>query len=165
MRIFCTQKNLFQELQLDQIMFLPNFSTATLKNNIKSEKMCQGFLFLILDLEKIIFLCFMCHAQKSSLTLFDQFELTRHLYGNPGHVFVQRLYFSACGKFQRIQKRFTKVGAKDKTLIRISVLQHIHHENRSISSAFNARRKQIISKTPKVTPVNINKTNEPIVLL
>ena len=53
----------------------------------------------------------------------------------------------------------------DKTLIRISVLQHIHHENRPISSAFNARRKQIISKTPKVTPVNINKTNEPIVLL
>ena len=53
---------------------------------------------------------------------------------------------------------------KDKTLIRISVLQHIHHENRPISSAFNARRKQIISKTPKVTPVNINKTNELIVL-
>ena len=30
---------------------------------------------------------------------------------------------------------------KDKTLIRISVLQHIHHENRPISSAFNPRRK------------------------
>ena len=30
---------------------------------------------------------------------------------------------------------------KDKTLVRISVLQHIHHENRPISSAFNARRK------------------------
>ena len=30
---------------------------------------------------------------------------------------------------------------KDKTFIRISVLQHIHHENRPISSAFNPRRK------------------------
>ena len=30
---------------------------------------------------------------------------------------------------------------KDKTLIRISVLQHIHHKTRPISSAFNARRK------------------------
>ena len=54
---------------------------------------------------------------------------------------------------------------KDKTLIRISVLQHIHHENRPISSAFNARQKQITTKTQKVTPVNINKTNELIVIL
>ena len=30
---------------------------------------------------------------------------------------------------------------KDKTLGRISVLQHIHDENLPISSAFNARRK------------------------
>ena len=30
---------------------------------------------------------------------------------------------------------------KDKTLIPISVLQHIHHENRPIFSAFKARRK------------------------
>ena len=30
---------------------------------------------------------------------------------------------------------------KDKTLVSISVLQHIHHENRPISSAFKARRK------------------------
>ena len=40
---------------------------------------------------------------------------------------------------------------KNKTLVRISILQHIQHENRPISSAFNARRKQHISKTPKVT--------------
>ena len=46
---------------------------------------------------------------------------------------------------------------KDKTLGRISVLQHIHHENRPISTAFNARR--------KITPVNINKTNQLIALL
>ena len=44
---------------------------------------------------------------------------------------------------------------KDKTLVRISFSQHIHHENRSISSAFNARGKKIISKFPKVTPLNI----------
>ena len=54
---------------------------------------------------------------------------------------------------------------RDKTLVRISFLQHIHHENRSISSTFNAKRNKIISKTSKVTPVNINKTNELIVLL
>ena len=54
---------------------------------------------------------------------------------------------------------------KDKTLIRISLLQHIHHKNRPISSAFNAIRKSIISKTSKVTSVNTNKTNELIVPL
>ena len=54
---------------------------------------------------------------------------------------------------------------KDKTLVRISVLQYIHGENRPISSAINTRWKQVISKTPKVRPVNINKTNELIVLL
>ena len=37
---------------------------------------------------------------------------------------------------------------KDKTLDRILFLQHIHHENR------------FYQKTLKVTPVNVNKTNE-----
>ena len=59
-------RNHFRELQLGQIIFLPNFSTVILKNNIKSRKTCLGFLFLILDLEKIIFLCFLCHAKKKS---------------------------------------------------------------------------------------------------
>ena len=80
-------------------MFLPNFSTAILKNNIKSEKTSPVFLFLVLDLEKIIFLCFLCHAKKSSHT------------GNPGQVFVQWLCFSACSKFERIWKKFTKIEA------------------------------------------------------
>ena len=38
-------------------MFLPNFSTAILKNNIKSKKTCPH-LFLILDLDKIVFFMF-----------------------------------------------------------------------------------------------------------
>ena len=46
---------------------------------------------------------------------------------------------------------------KDKNLVRISFLRHIQLENRPISCAFNARQKEIKSKTPKVTPVNINK--------
>ena len=34
---------LFRELQLDQIICLPNFSTAILKNNVKSKKRTQDF--------------------------------------------------------------------------------------------------------------------------
>ena len=31
--------------------------------------------------------------------LFEEFELTRHFYGNSGYGFVQQLCFSACAKF------------------------------------------------------------------
>ena len=68
-RIFCADKNLFRELQLDLIIFLLNFSTAILKNNIKSEKTCPGFLFLILDLEKINFYVF-CAMEKKAAILY-----------------------------------------------------------------------------------------------
>ena len=36
-------------------------------NKIKSKKTCPGFFYLILDLEKIIFLCFLCYAKKAAL--------------------------------------------------------------------------------------------------
>ena len=76
------------------------------------------------------------------------------------------MFLGMCKFSKDLEKNLLKLELfKDKTLIRISVLQYIHYKNQPISSAFNARRKQIISKTPKVTPVNINKTNELIVLL
>ena len=83
------------------MLFLPNFSTTIFKNNIKSENRSGENNFFM----------FPVPCKKSSHTLFDWFELTGHLYGNPGHVFVQRLCFLACVKFQRIWKKFTKVGA------------------------------------------------------
>ena len=55
----------FWELQLDQIIFLPNFSTATLKSNRKSKKTCPGFL----DLEKIFLFCFLCHAKNKQSSI------------------------------------------------------------------------------------------------
>ena len=61
----------FESSNLTKLNFLPNFSTAILKNNIKFKKTCPGFLFLILDLEKITFLCFLRNAKQSSHTLFD----------------------------------------------------------------------------------------------
>ena len=53
-----------------------------------------------------------------------------------GYVFWHVQSFKGFGKNLLKLEHF-----KDKTLIRISVLQHIHHENRPIFSAFNARRK------------------------
>ena len=67
--------------------------------------------------------------------------------------------------FKGLGKNLVKLELfKDKTLVCISFLQHVHLENWPISSVLNARRKKIIPKTPTVTPVNINKTNELIVL-
>ena len=45
-------------------------------------------------------------------------------------------------RFKGFGKNLLKLELfKDKSLIRISVLQHIHHDSRPISSAFNAKRK------------------------
>ena len=38
-------RNLFQVVQLDQIIFLPIFFTVILKNNVKSKKACPDFSF------------------------------------------------------------------------------------------------------------------------
>ena len=74
------------------------FSTAVLKNNIKSKKMCTGFLFLHLDLKEIIYLRFLCLTKKNSYTLFDYFELRPHFYRSHGHIFCAAVTFLAMCK-------------------------------------------------------------------
>ena len=74
--------------------------------------------------------------------------LNRKLHFLFFHFYVSR--HAQC--FKRFGLNLLKLKLfEDKTLVRISFLQHIHHENRPISITFNARRKQHISKTPKVT--------------
>ena len=53
-----------------------------------------------------------------------------------GHVSRHAQSFNGFGKNLLKLELF-----KEKTLVRISYLQHINHENRSISNAFDARRK------------------------
>ena len=52
-----------------QILFFKNLFTVVLKKNIKPKKCAWDILFQLLDLAKIIFLCFLCHWKNH--TLFD----------------------------------------------------------------------------------------------
>ena len=58
------RKMSFESSSLTKLFFLPNFSTAILNNYIKSKKTCPGFLFLVLDLEKIFFFMFSVPCKK-----------------------------------------------------------------------------------------------------
>ena len=67
--LFGAEKNLFWELQLNQIIFLSNFSTAILKNNIKSKKIVPGIFVSNFRSWENNFFMFLCHA-KNAVTLY-----------------------------------------------------------------------------------------------
>ena len=62
---------------------------------------------------------------------------------------------------------FTKAGALQRYNFSsyFSFTAHSPRKPANTQFLFNTRRKKIISKTPKVTPINMIKTNELIVLL
>ena len=104
--------------------------------------MYPRFLFLVLDLEKIIFLCFLCHAKKKTVILY------LNCLSNASLLWKSQAFLCSGYVSQHVQS-FKGFGYnllklqffKDKSLARISYLQHIHREIRPISSAFNARQK------------------------
>ena len=53
----------FESSNLIKLIFYRIFH-CDIKEQYKIKKMSPGFLFLILDLEKIIFLCFLCHGKE-----------------------------------------------------------------------------------------------------
>ena len=60
----------------------------------------------------------------------------------PGTVLCSGYVSRHVPSFKGFAYNLLKLGLfKDKTLVRISFLRHIHQENRPLFSAFNARRK------------------------
>ena len=113
------------------------------KNNIKSKKKnVPGNFVSTFRSWGNNFFVFSVPCEKSGHTLFDWFELTRHFIELLG-TFLCRGYVSQyVQSFRGFRKNLLKLELfKDKILVCISFLRHIHHKNWPISSAFNVRQK------------------------
>ena len=118
---------------LTRFIFFQNFSIAILKNKASSKK-CAEHFFLLVDLEKIFFVCFLCHEKKSH-TSFDQFELTCHFCRNPRHIFVQcSVSQHVQPKFQRIWIKFTKVGAFQRQNLGLCFIFTAHSPRKAVNT-------------------------------
>ena len=147
--------------------FFQNFSTAILKSKKKTKKMPQIFVSAFRSWENIFLLFSVPCKKKKKLALFFWLVWANtSLSLKSWACFCAAVMFLGMCKVKGFWWNLLKWELfKDKILNCVSFLWHIHHKNWLISSALNTKRKQIISKTSKVTPVNIMKTNELIVLL
>ena len=123
----------FESSNLTKFFPFQNFSTVILKNNVKSKKACPGLSFLLLNLEKIIYLCFLCHAKKTVIVLY-LISLSLHVtFIEILRTFLSSGYVSGhVQNFKGFEWNLLKSELfKNKTLVRISFLRHIHHACRN----------------------------------